>query len=305
MSKVSYRVKNWNSYNQGLVRRGDLTLLIDESVVRCWQSPEVSKQRGRPSRYHQDAILTCLIIRYAIGLPYRQTEGFICSIFKLMGVDLIARDYSYLCKCANSMALKESEIASANTIAIDSSGFKIAGEGEWLVRTHGKKKRRKWLKLHIAVDVESRIITANVLTPSNTHDARVFEQLVPENIKTILADGAYDSQAIHDKATSAKAHAIVPPRTNSVLGPTPLDGEDESPRDQLILIQDLLGADWSKALGYNMRVHVEGAFSRIKRIFGDKIRSKGTQRQINEMLTKIALLNQFTRIGMPVAVPVN
>lgn len=304
MAKISYRVRNWNTYNQALVQRGDLTLWLDKEMVDCWLCPRPVSRRGRPASYHSDAILTCLVIRYAVGLPYRQTEGFIDSIFKLMGVDLCAPNYSYLCKQAATMALNDNNIAEAASIAIDSSGFKVAGEGEWLVRTHGKKRQRKWIKLHIAVNLETREISANLVTTSNTHDSKVFEQLLPAKVGTILADGAYDSQNVHDVASKKNARALVPPRANAVLGPEPLPGQRESPRDQLILLQELLGDEWRKILGYTMRVHVEGAFSRIKRIFGDKVRSKTMLRQTCEMLTKITVLNRFTSIGMPVAVAI-
>jgi hypothetical protein len=37
-------------------------------------------------------------------------------------------------------------------LVIDSSGFKVYGEGEWKVRLHGWSKRRPWRKLRLAVD---------------------------------------------------------------------------------------------------------------------------------------------------------
>ncbi|MBL4557801.1 MAG: transposase [Rhodobacteraceae bacterium] len=37
-------------------------------------------------------------------------------------------------------------------LAVDATGLKVYGEGEWKVRVHGKDKRRVWRKLHLAVD---------------------------------------------------------------------------------------------------------------------------------------------------------
>jgi hypothetical protein len=34
-------------------------------------------------------------------------------------------------------------------LAVDSTGVKLYGEGEWKVRLHGKEKRRTWRKLHL------------------------------------------------------------------------------------------------------------------------------------------------------------
>ena len=36
-------------------------------------------------------------------------------------------------------------------LAIDATGLKVRGEGEWKVRTHGKD-RLVWRKLHLGVD---------------------------------------------------------------------------------------------------------------------------------------------------------
>ena len=37
MSKDSYKVKNWASYNEGLKQRGSLTLWIDCDIVDKWK----------------------------------------------------------------------------------------------------------------------------------------------------------------------------------------------------------------------------------------------------------------------------
>ena len=38
---------------------------------------------------------------------------------------------------------------------IDSTGLKVYGAGEWLVKKHGQKGRRGWRKLHLAVHADS------------------------------------------------------------------------------------------------------------------------------------------------------
>lgn len=302
--KISYRVPNWKKYNESLVNRGSLTLWLDEELIAKWHKPETSEEKGRPLVFHSDALLFCLIIKAVLHLPYRQTEGFVKSLFELMNVSCKTPDYSWMCKKASSLNLG-SEILKASEIAIDSSGFKISGEGEWKVRSHGKSERRKWVKLHIAVDTKTHMITAQIITSSDTHDNQAFEGLLTSGVTAIFADGAYDSNQCHDSASKIGAKAIIPPRENSILGPEPDKDGEEKPRDELILWQDLLGEDWSKMLGYTKRVHAEGAFSRLKRIFGDKLQAKKLIKQANELITKIGILNRFTRIGMPNAVPVN
>ncbi len=49
-------------------------------------------------------------------------------------------------------------------LLVDSTGLKVYGAGEWCEAKHGKTKRRKWKKLHIAVDKETQDIVASTLT---------------------------------------------------------------------------------------------------------------------------------------------
>ena len=39
--------------------------------------------------------------------------------------------------------------------AMDSTGIKVEGEGEWHARKHGGAKRRVWRKIHLGIDEET------------------------------------------------------------------------------------------------------------------------------------------------------
>ena len=45
-------------------------------------------------------------------------------------------------------------------LLIDSTGLKMYGEGEWLEEKHGKRSRRRWRKLHLAIDANSHDVVA-------------------------------------------------------------------------------------------------------------------------------------------------
>ena len=81
-------------------------------------------------------------------------------------------------------------------VLIDSSGFKIYGEGEWKTRKHGVSKRRTWRKLHIAICAESQNIVGAMLTTNNVGDSEVFGNLLDRingPIASVSGDGAYDT----------------------------------------------------------------------------------------------------------------
>ena len=73
-----YHVRNWAEYNEGLRRRGDLTVWFDEEAIANWKADKTGKPGGQ--RVYSDmAIETGLVVRMVYKLAYRQTEGFLHS----------------------------------------------------------------------------------------------------------------------------------------------------------------------------------------------------------------------------------
>ncbi|MFA3919481.1 transposase [Ruegeria hyattellae] len=93
--KAKYRVTNCSEYNESLRQRGDVTLWVSDDVVQNWASPR-RKTRGGQARYSDLAIEICLTLRAVFRLLLRQTQGFVLSIAKLMGIDLAVPDFSIL-----------------------------------------------------------------------------------------------------------------------------------------------------------------------------------------------------------------
>ena len=78
---------------------------------------------------------------------------------ELLGVDVRVPDYTTVCKRSADLAIDPGVTGDDKPkhIAIDSSGLKIYGEGEWKVRQHGSSKRRTWRKLHLSVNTERQL----------------------------------------------------------------------------------------------------------------------------------------------------
>ena len=92
-----YHVRNWAEYNEGLRRRGDLTVWFDEEAIANWKADKTGKPGGQ--RVYSDmAIETGLVVRMVYKLAYRQTEGFLHSITSLLGLGIEIPDYSTLCR---------------------------------------------------------------------------------------------------------------------------------------------------------------------------------------------------------------
>ena len=71
-----YHVSNWAEYNEGLRRRGDLTVWFDEEAIANWKADKTGKPGGQRV-YSEMAIETGLVVRMVYKLAYRQTEGLL------------------------------------------------------------------------------------------------------------------------------------------------------------------------------------------------------------------------------------
>jgi hypothetical protein len=95
--KGTYKVKNWAESNDALRNRGDITVWFTEEAIQSW-TPESIGKKGRPQKYSNLAIETCLFLRMVYSLPLRQTDGLTRSLVRLMGLSLDIPDYSTLSK---------------------------------------------------------------------------------------------------------------------------------------------------------------------------------------------------------------
>jgi hypothetical protein len=86
-------------------------------------------------------------------------------------------------------------------LLIDSTGLQVYGARQWLEAKHGMKSRRKWRKLHLAVDANNGMIVAQTLTDQDADDpsqvAPLLDQ-IDDLIDRVTADGAYDGAPTYD-----------------------------------------------------------------------------------------------------------
>jgi hypothetical protein len=92
---TTYKTRNWSDYNQALKQRGSLSVWFDAEM--SWEA-KPSGARGRQKAYCDAAIQTCLTIKVLLGLPLRQTAGFVESLLELIGPDWSVPDFSTLCR---------------------------------------------------------------------------------------------------------------------------------------------------------------------------------------------------------------
>ena len=314
-TKRTYRVSN-PDYNKALEQRGEVDLFLSDDVLEKWNAPHEGRE-GRPRIYSDAAIQAILALRVMLGLPLRGTRGFIRFIFRVMKLSLRVPSASTLSRRLATLNIELPTLSSPDeplVIAIDSTGFKIYGAGEWHVRQHGVSKRRTWIKCHLALDVKTLQVVAVVSTPNGVNDCDVFEELleqIPNPLKAVAADGAYDTFWDHRLLEERECAALIPPCENAVEGKEVVRGTavpGVAPRNAILKrIAEVGSKIWKEESRYHCRSLAENLMFRLKQLFGERLasRRKDGKTQDNELRLRAFVLNVWTALGMPHSVPVS
>jgi IS5 family transposase len=305
--KKTYRTTNWSDYNQALINRGNLTFWIDPNIK--WHADPNGKS-GRDHTFSDIAIQTCLTIKVLLNLPLRQTQGFMQSIITLAKLDWEAPNYSTLSRRGQNISISIPCQPAPNGLhlLIDSTGIKIVGAGEWCYKKHGKQSPRQWRKVHIGIDADSQQIRAVGVTTNNVGDPSMLDDLLEqipdeEQLRSVTADGAYDTRKCHYSIADREAQAIIPPRSNAVIWQPAKHKGDRVRNEAVRRCDELTTKLWKQRVGYHRRSLVETAMFRLKRL-GDRLMARRFDTQVTEVHIRIAVLNKWTSLGMPVTVAV-
>ncbi len=187
--------------------------------------------------------------------------------------------------------------------AVDSTGIKAEGEGEWNARKHDGPKRRIWRKTHIGIDEETLEVSTVGVTTSNVGDApmlpELLDQISPDqDIGSVIADGAYDTRKCYDAIALRGASAVIPPRKNAT--PWKPTSAGAIARNEAVNASRYLGRSiWRRWSGDHRRSRVETKMHCVK-LLGQSFMSRDFDRQVAEIQIRIAVLNRYTALGIPV-----
>jgi hypothetical protein len=304
-TKAKYKVTNWPKYNEALRQRGSITFWFNEESIKKWLEPRDNYcGRGRPKTYSDIAVQISLMIRQIYTLPLRQTEGFLLSVSKLMGLDLPIMDFSNLSKRSNGLKFQKliNEVEPGSHIIVDSTGLKVYGQDEWHQEKHNIKPRRTWRKLHICVDEKHQILACELTTP-DVADATALPSLLAqvEKFDKFVGDGAYDGYDSYQQVQkhSPDAEIIVPPPKHAVLH---TKNKLRDCHTQYIHKHGKI--QWQKKTNYGIRSYAELAMQRYKQIIGNKLKARALPQQKSEAQASVRALNRMTQLGMPESVKV-
>jgi transposase len=241
-------------------------------------------------------------------LRLRQTEGFLASVLRLMGLDLAVPDHTTLSRRASKWRSPDKRQGDQTPgkgsvhVLVDSTGLEVYGAGQWLEEKHGARSRRAWRKLHLALDADNGEIIAHVMTDQDAGDASQVGPLldqIDDRIGQFTADGAYDGEPTYDAVArhSAGAAVVIPPRANAV---NRQGADPSSQRDQHIAKINADGRmKWQAATGYGKRSLVETAIGRYKVIISRRLRARSFGAQQTEVAIGCAVLNRMLACARP------
>ncbi|MDR4492616.1 MAG: IS5 family transposase [Candidatus Nitrosocosmicus sp.] len=298
---------DWPSYNRSLVRSGEILFSYD--FLDSWGS-EMEKmnnnKKGKPFIFPNSFILAIGYIRYSFHLPYRQTEGIIKATGKRLPSN--SPSYGHICKRINKLSIDIKRDGTGDgdgdgdgddlMISIVSTGIKVTNRGQWMSEKWNKQNRKGYLKIHVAVDIKTKEVLALEITDEKVHDSKMLKKLVnnvldnqdKKKIKSVLADGAYDSNTNFKYLEDKKVIPVIKVRRNSIVSIRNNRLRNKEVRLQTIEDDRL---KWKKKRNYGHRWMAETAFSTIKRMFGEYTSASRFQNMVKEMMIKVSLYNLF------------
>lgn len=261
--------------------------------------------------YADCIIQCCLLLGQVYRQPLRQTTGFVTSLLALLGRgDYAVPDYSTLSRRQGCLPVEVSRALSGQrkvNLALDSTGLKVYGEGEWKVRKHGAGKRRTWRKLHIGIDVDTQEIVCVELTGNGADDAQVATDMLEGktgSLSSFRGDGAYDDFKLREALGSGVRNIIPPPKDAVVRQGTkkkPLPDYLKQRNQAVECISRQGRKAWKVQEGYHKRSLNEVAMFRYKTAFTANMKARKMENQKIEVQLKCRVLNIFRQQGMPVA----
>lgn len=181
------------------------------------------------------------------------------------------------------------------TGAIDATGFSTSNFHKWndykwgVGRKTGLQKEGKervWRKLHAVVGCKSNVFISAKVTEKNVADVSAFEEVLGDKTKyfeleDFVADKAYSSRKVLNFLNDIGLSPIIPFRKNAV---------PRTRGDDTFIWRRMLYYFREHEEEFNQRYHkrsnVETSFHMIKKRFGNDVKTKSFQSNVNEIKMK-------------------
>jgi hypothetical protein len=262
--------------------------------------------RYSPKKFSQPQLFVCLVLKIFFKTDYRGITAILednrqlCKSFGLKSVPhftTLQKVSKKLldAKLADQLLTATVKHTKIDLAAIDSTGLDAGYISRYFVRRRRSKQLnlwedtiyRRWPKLAVVCDCKNHLILSAVTTRGPSVDINQFcKTLKPAaekfDIKQLLADAGYDSEANHKYAREIyEIETIIPAK----YGRPTLTGK--LPKGKY---RQQMRTNFDKET-YGQRWQVETVFSMIKRNFGSAIRARRYWSQCHEMMLMVLTHN--------------
>jgi hypothetical protein len=289
--------KSWHDYDESLIERG--RVLMDIGFLRSWNKEIKKMNKGKVGalfEYSHSYIHFLAFLKIGFKIAYRTVQGIIRGLADYLKIEEIhftqlrRRMLKIKPSISNNLDFTDEEPI---TLIVDASGLTISKKGDYIEEKWIREKK-EFIKLHIAVDEESKKIVSFRITKGNVHDTKKFSQLVKESatkydIDKVYGDKAYDNRKNFNILDDINAEPAISIRKNASTRSKgcPLR------RDEVLLIKKLGYNGWKQLKDTGRRWIAEIVFSSLKRVLGEDLLSKEFKAQKIETGLKVMLYNKF------------
>jgi len=251
-------------------------------------------------------IMICVMIKELFDLSYMDTESFLKWITQghsyLMGKVPAANTIQehvqdipieYL----ENMFKKLLKVLENNEVILimDATGLSTHQYGRWqTIRKSSKKKKRKFVKLHISMDLKSNLILIGFSSKGWKGDHPVGIRMIDKLRRKFKHLGITVEEGIADSGYRSRVMAT----KIGEMGGTPqikIRSCDTARKGGSIEWREMVKRQREKTSefqkSYCYRVVIEGIISALKNIFGPLVRSRKRHNQDVEVLTRLILWN--------------
>jgi len=318
---------DWGSYNRELVDRGSKFVRMVEdykanesSMKYELQSMNEGKEGGQ-FQYANTLFVFLAAIKVSTMKGYRWLQGFSCLFLEKVP------SYSQICRRIETLPdellerLEREPIRNAVSgqtidIILDATGVQINGKTVWIDEKFGVKRKRKWKKLHIVIDRQSRAILSMRVIDKNQSEGesgefktslKAAKSKLPDSVKieNAFGDRGYDSVDNFDTCKEEIVKPVIRVKKNTI---TKLKREKDI-NEQLLLsgrhlerdytyrdkcaMEQINWKDYVERSGYGKRSGEEGVIGAFKRIFGESVYSKKDESIGRECRLKAVVWNMM------------
>lgn len=288
-------MRDWKNINNKYVKEGELYLSF--GFLKTWKRELKKlnhKKEGAKYKYPESFIRFCSVLKVVFHMGYRQEKGFLQGLQKWVSIPEIP-SYSQInrriVKLGLNIVKSLNNPRDGQVIAVDSSGIKLYNSGEWIREKH--KKRKPFLKVHIAVNVNTKQAVAMEVTEDKVGDNKLGLKLIDSarrirRVSKGLLDGAYDSYKTWNGLHSRGIKPLIRLRKNARIS-----YKKSKVRSKAIKAYKGNERGWVKATGYGQRWQAETWYSSYKRRFGEHCYSVKPENVLHEILLKACLCNKL------------